>query len=59
MKKYVYIYITPEFFKGGSMEKFKRALRTLLMIAILSGAVYAIATQTAPGNAYGSADAGC
>lgn len=41
------------------MEKFKRALRTLLMIAILSGAVYAIATQTAPGNAYGSADAGC
>lgn len=41
------------------MEKFKKALRTLLMIAILSGAVYAIATQTAPVNAYGCNSDSC
>lgn len=58
----LYIYIYSEFFKylnkGGLMEKFKKAVRIIVAVVVISGAVIVVASNVTPTVVYGC-DNGC
>lgn len=41
------------------MEKFKKAIRIIIAIAVISGAVYAVASTATPEVVYGCPDIPC